>query len=161
MGPKMSPESVEYLSFPDAILDGLCDIGRDSLKADQVYIFLYEGADVRIVAESRIKEGNILKRFSREFLNKDAKLNPSQFGNERLPPRHLFEGSRDFISLVSDNGSVGAFMIAFNTIGKRLTSLEKQIVRGLAKTAVSHIKREALLMKSAKKFLSVIDETKA
>lgn len=148
------------LSLPDSILDGLCDIAKDSLKADKAYLLLYCGTEVQIVAECRTKEHLVLKKFPREFLNKDAKIDPRSLGNRYSLPRHLVTGSRDFTNLVADNDVAGVLMVGFDEPQKRLTAIEKEIVRRLAKTAVSHLSREVALTESARKLLEVVEMSK-
>lgn len=150
----------DELPYPDDILDGLCDIARDSLRADKVYLMLYSVADVHIIAECRARDHLVSKRFPRELLNKDTKVDLRKFGNRCRPPRHLTVASCDFTNLISDNGTMGVLMLGFDQPQKRLTSVEKEIARRLAKTAVSHLERESVIMKSARKFLEVVDKTK-
>lgn len=159
-GEAMNENFLEMVSTPDTILDGICDIARDSLRAEQAYIFLFCGADVKVVAESRVKEKSILRRFPRALLNKGATFKASFASNRFQPPQHIFLGSRDFTSLISDNESLGAIMVGFDQLDRKLTAVEKEIMRRLSKTAVSHILREVLLGLSARKFLDAVDQTK-
>ena len=156
----MRNTSVDAWSLPDQILDGLCDIARDSLKADKVYVMLYNAANVQIIAECRAKDHMIAKRFPRELLNRDSKFDVKTLGNRNAPPRHLLTGSCDFTNLIADNESAGVVMVGFDQPQKRLTAVEKEIVRRVARTAISHLTREALLMRSARDFLDIVDQSK-
>lgn len=156
----MSGTAYTQVSLPDHILDGLCDVAKDSLKADKVYLMLYVGADVQIIAECRVKDGLVLKKFPKDYLHKDTKIDLRKLGNRYVLPRHLVTGSRDFTNLVADNDVAGVFMVGFDAPQKRLTAVEKEVVRRLAKTAISHLSREIALTKTVQMVLNVIESSK-